>query len=141
MSNYKTIVVEFLLESRGAICPGCNTPFSLSKPPTIDHMIPISRGGLSERGNLWLLCFSCNNAKDSRTVEEWDRDDPPDTREPKRPRKRARGIPCICGHPSGRHSNNQGRCWMCTECREFLRDPEKPELPLATGRWLPREPL
>lgn len=32
---------------------------------TLDHIRPLSRGGLSTKQNLQLLCFSCNNEKDN----------------------------------------------------------------------------
>lgn len=38
---------------------------------TIDHKLPVSRGGTNDRENLWTLCKSCNSSKGSRTVEEW----------------------------------------------------------------------
>ncbi len=37
----------------------------------IDHVSPISRGGLHTRANLAPACRSCNSSKHSSTVEEW----------------------------------------------------------------------
>lgn len=31
--------------------------------PTIDHVVPVSKGGSSEFFNLVTACYSCNNAK------------------------------------------------------------------------------
>lgn len=39
--------------------------------PTIDHLIPKSRGGTSAESNLALTCHSCNTRKSSRTPEEY----------------------------------------------------------------------
>lgn len=37
----------------------------------IDHILPQSRGGKDTWENLVACCYSCNNAKDNRTPEEW----------------------------------------------------------------------
>jgi len=36
-----------------------------------DHILPISRGGTNELGNLATACKTCNLSKGGRTVEEW----------------------------------------------------------------------
>jgi hypothetical protein len=36
-----------------------------------DHIIPHSRGGSDEMGNLTTACFSCNRSKRAKTPEEW----------------------------------------------------------------------
>lgn len=38
---------------------------------TIDHVIPVSRGGLNLPGNLLVACGCCNRAKANRTLAEW----------------------------------------------------------------------
>jgi 5-methylcytosine-specific restriction endonuclease McrA len=43
----------------------------LQKEPTMDHVIPISRGGSHGIGNLVPCCLSCNTTKNNRTVMEW----------------------------------------------------------------------
>ncbi len=40
-------------------------------PLTVDHIIPIVRGGRHAIGNLWLLCWQCNRSKGSRLLSEW----------------------------------------------------------------------
>lgn len=41
------------------------------KTRTIDHMVPLSRGGMSSAKNLVLACATCNFAKKNLTVREW----------------------------------------------------------------------
>lgn len=38
---------------------------------TIDHVLPLSRGGGHTWDNIALACWACNTAKKNRTVEEW----------------------------------------------------------------------
>lgn len=38
---------------------------------SIDHKIPISRGGLNDISNLWILEANINRAKNTMTVEEF----------------------------------------------------------------------
>ena len=53
------------------ICYYCNQAF---KPDelTMDHIVPLARGGRSVRGNVAPACKSCNNDKKSRLLMEWD---------------------------------------------------------------------
>ena len=39
---------------------------------TMDHIIPVSRGGLSERYNIVPACKDCNNKKKYLLPAEWD---------------------------------------------------------------------
>jgi 5-methylcytosine-specific restriction endonuclease McrA len=40
---------------------------------TIDHVIPICRGGRHSIGNLQTLCGSCNSSKNDKFLVEWNR--------------------------------------------------------------------
>lgn len=59
-------------------CPVCNIvmgqhyPVQLSSK-TIDHMVPLSRGGGHTLENITVLCFGCNSAKGNRTMAEFAR--------------------------------------------------------------------
>ena len=45
---------------------------SRTKPITMDHVVPLSRGGKSTKGNLVPACKTCNNNKKSLLPMEWE---------------------------------------------------------------------
>ena len=52
-------------------CHYCNRPF----PPsalTMDHIVPVVRGGKSKKGNLVPACKDCNNKKKHMLPIEWE---------------------------------------------------------------------
>lgn len=49
-----------LIDSKGAICALCGKPITNMKDCTIDHIIPISKGGLTTIENCQLAHFQCN---------------------------------------------------------------------------------
>jgi 5-methylcytosine-specific restriction endonuclease McrA len=49
------------------LCVYCN----LNKATTIDHVIPLSRGGTTELSNLLPACVSCNSSKRDKLLHEW----------------------------------------------------------------------
>lgn len=52
--------------------PLCQYCFRLiSGKPTIDHIVPLSRGGKHAKGNLVAACKSCNSSKGSKLLPEW----------------------------------------------------------------------
>lgn len=59
------------------LCAYCGTKviagarFSGQQLATIDHKIPLSRGGTWKRYNLTCACRGCNEAKGSMTAEEF----------------------------------------------------------------------
>jgi 5-methylcytosine-specific restriction endonuclease McrA len=38
----------------------------------VDHIVPLSRGGVEHESNLVSSCSSCNNSKRARLLHEWD---------------------------------------------------------------------
>lgn len=53
------------------ICHYCRDRFPV-KELTMDHVIPLSRGGESRKSNLVPCCKSCNNQKKQMLPAEWD---------------------------------------------------------------------
>lgn len=68
--------VEKILEAYGYICYLCNEPIDMKLPrtskrgATVDHVIPLSKGGSDELENLRLTHWTCNRAKSNKLVEE-----------------------------------------------------------------------
>lgn len=54
-----------LREKYGNVCLNCGSKERLSP----DHVIPVSKGGSSDIGNIQPLCFPCNNRKRARIVD------------------------------------------------------------------------
>jgi len=53
------------------VCHYCGRSVSPSEL-TMDHLIPLSRGGTSERYNIVAACKDCNNRKKNLLPAEWD---------------------------------------------------------------------
>ncbi|MCA1792782.1 MAG: HNH endonuclease [Desulfotignum sp.] len=53
------------------VCHYCAKPF-LPGELTMDHVIPLSRGGRSEKFNLVACCKACNTKKQQLLPWEWD---------------------------------------------------------------------
>jgi 5-methylcytosine-specific restriction endonuclease McrA len=52
-------------------CYYCHERFA-PKELTLDHIVPVSRGGRTTKGNCVPCCKECNNRKQSQTPVEWD---------------------------------------------------------------------
>lgn len=51
------------------ICHYCHEHFSPDEL-TMDHIIPVARGGTSTKGNVVPACFACNQSKAAQTPAE-----------------------------------------------------------------------
>lgn len=56
--------INKILSSPCAACGKCDKI-------SIDHIIPLSRGGRHSVGNLQALCQRCNSSKNDKTIMEW----------------------------------------------------------------------
>ena len=52
-------------------CHYCGKP-TPPKELTMDHIVPVARGGKSTRGNVVPCCKACNNAKKQLLPMEWE---------------------------------------------------------------------
>ncbi len=65
-----------LLELFNSRCAICGKSVRFDAPPdspnkaTVDHVVPLSRGGTNCHPNLQLACFPCNQAKADRLESE-----------------------------------------------------------------------
>lgn len=53
------------------ICYYCNGKFPV-KELTMDHLVPLARGGTSNKGNLVPACKECNTRKKTMLPLEWE---------------------------------------------------------------------
>ena len=55
------------------ICHYCGKKF-LPRELTMDHLVPLSRGGRSTKGNVVPACKQCNTGKKQNLAFEWEPD-------------------------------------------------------------------
>lgn len=54
-----------------AVCGYCGRP-TAPKGLTMDHIVPVARGGRSTKGNVIPACKACNTKKKQMLPMEWD---------------------------------------------------------------------
>lgn len=59
------LIATEILERDGYICQLCKRMDNL----TINHKIPLSKGGGNDKDNLWVLCERCNKKKGKKIVQ------------------------------------------------------------------------
>ena len=72
---------------KAGVCHYCGKKFPESEL-TLDHIVPVARGGRSTRGNLVVCCRACNQAKKFLTPAEMilrkmESEEPPDADVPR----------------------------------------------------------
>lgn len=50
-------------------CPCCGEKFTRKNKPTVDHVIPLTKGGTNDIGNIQPLCKSCNSRKGTKSTD------------------------------------------------------------------------
>jgi HNH endonuclease len=63
-------IVEILVERDGYACYLCDDPYDETDGPTIEHVIPLARGGTWDMDNLKLAHRLCNQRKGDRMFDE-----------------------------------------------------------------------
>lgn len=72
VARYKLrcMIRKWSAEGKSPQCVYCGQHiFSDRNPLTVDHIVPLSKGGSSDRTNLVPCCFKCNKRKDDSV---WD---------------------------------------------------------------------
>lgn len=72
LGTYNHDDIQQILRDQKGRCAGCTA--KILKTYTIDHIVPISKGGTNERRNLQLLCVGCNSRKATKHASEWYRE-------------------------------------------------------------------
>ena len=62
-------VFEEVVNEYAGVCPYCNK--HITNNGTLDHIIPISKGGTNDRYNLVWVCRSCNSSKHNTPLILW----------------------------------------------------------------------
>lgn len=66
MKGLPNIDFHELLKKAGYKCENCEFMQDL----TVDHKVPVSKGGSNHPDNLWILCKKCNSRKGAKMPDE-----------------------------------------------------------------------
>jgi 5-methylcytosine-specific restriction endonuclease McrA len=69
--SYTPEDVQIILVAQNGLCVGIRCTKDIRECYTIDHILPLIRGGSNWPANIQLLCRRCNARKGTRTMEEW----------------------------------------------------------------------
>jgi len=64
------IVLAMMLKALGSDCPYCGNLIDI-KNISLDHMVPLERGGVSYKNNVEIICTKCNIRKGIMTDKEF----------------------------------------------------------------------
>jgi len=62
-ADLTAVQMQYILESQKNKCDDCGKPFTKNRPPTFDHIYPVSKGGDLTSWNMRAICKSCNSKK------------------------------------------------------------------------------
>ncbi len=65
-----TDAIMATMKDEATHCAYCEQPFLLSSK-TIDHVVPLRRGGAHSIDNVVVACRSCNESKGIKTLDDW----------------------------------------------------------------------
>ena len=66
----RQFIKKQLINSKGAVCAICGKPITNMKDCTIDHIIPISKGGLTTIENCQLAHRKCNLIRGNQQFDQ-----------------------------------------------------------------------
>ena len=66
-------ILDRLIAKQGRRCAGCRQKFTKKKFATLDHIVPLAKGGCHNRTNLQALCQPCNSGKQALDETLWRR--------------------------------------------------------------------
>ncbi len=70
LTNYEDCTAKIRLLGRERFCHWCCTPLT-DENRTIDHIIPLARGGHHISDNLAASCATCNFSRGDKLISEW----------------------------------------------------------------------
>lgn len=59
------------LSAQSGVCAAAHCSTEITSNYSIDHIVPLSRGGSNWPENIQLLCVNCNSSKGNRDADEW----------------------------------------------------------------------
>lgn len=68
-ANFTNEEKEDVLRKSGGVCAHCGKPIFIGYQFSVDHYIPLTKGGVNRSYNLVPLCKECNKKKDDKIFE------------------------------------------------------------------------
>lgn len=71
----KAYLIREMAKAQGRLCAYCGQTMTFRprcpNTATIDHMVPLGRGGPDRRSNMLAACYDCNHRKGEMTLAEF----------------------------------------------------------------------
>lgn len=61
------VILSLKIDARCSYCGD----WLIVKGPSVDHILPVAKGGTNKADNLCICCKPCNSSKGTKTIEEW----------------------------------------------------------------------